>query len=56
VNTPLAVQAILNSQAKSSHRRVNPLVTAELGHLGGLLLYATKNGGSYDLTGFLGIK
>lgn len=56
VNTGLAAKDILNAQAQQRKQRVNPAVLSEVSHLQGLLLYAHKNGGSYELTGFLGIK
>lgn len=56
VNTPLALKYELTSMAKQSKQRVNPQVLAAITHLQGALLYANKNGGNYELTGFLGIK
>lgn len=56
VNTPLAARYGVTSTAQQSNRRVNPRVLAGISHLQGLLLYANKNGGNYELTGFLGIQ
>ena len=55
-NTALAAKYGLTRTAKQSQQRVNPKVLAGISHLEGLLLYVEKNGGSYQLTGFLGIK
>lgn len=56
VNTPLAVKEGLTNVARQSSQRVNPVVLAQISHLQGLVLWADKNGGSYQFTGFLGIK
>jgi hypothetical protein len=56
VNTPVALRDALQSSAQQSHQRVNPMALAVISHLEGLLLYSNKNGGNYELTGFLGIK
>ena len=56
VNTPLVARDALQSSAAQSHRRVSPQALAVISHLEGLLLYSHKNGGNYELTGFLGIK
>jgi uncharacterized protein DUF3352 len=56
VNVPLAARYELTTTARQSGRRVNPMALAQIAHLQGLLLYANKNGGNYELTGFLGVK
>jgi Protein of unknown function (DUF3352) len=55
-NTLLGARWALQNQAQQRGQRVNPQALAELSHLQGLLLYATKDGGNYSLNGFLGIK
>ena len=56
VNTPLAVKDGLTSVARQSNQRVNPVTLAQVSHLQGLVMWADRSGGSYQLTGFLGIK